>query len=448
LALPSPAVAAPVCGDLPDLMIVFDRSSSMSSKLSLYSSSKWSIAKNALKQLVQTFAGKMRFGLAIFPGLSSECDSPKLDIAMGSGDLASFTAKLGSTGPKGATPIEKGLKFAYSYLKTIPTPSKHVLLITDGIETCGGDADEYAKKLLASGIKTYVVGFGSGVNKNELEGIAKDGGTSNYFQADSPAALTSALQAIAGQVSCCGNGILDGGEACDTAIAAGKTGACPTTCDDGDPCTVDAPKGNDCAASCSHSPVTAFQAGDGCCPPGGTQAKDGDCPASCGDGVVSAGETCDIAVPSGPGSCSLLCDDGDPCTTDALSGAGCNVTCTHDAVAPNALQKDGCCPSSAPPTSDVDCLPPCDPDSNNTKCVDPCQAVNCPDGHICKFGQCTPWEPIAQEPAEPTADPVDPRLGTIEAGCACTLAGSSAGSNPLLLLLGLLALGLLWRARR
>ena len=35
----------------------------------------------------------------------------------------------------------------------------------------------------------------------------------------------------------CGNGVVDSGETCDIAIAAGQPGACPVSCGDGNPCT-------------------------------------------------------------------------------------------------------------------------------------------------------------------------------------------------------------------
>jgi hypothetical protein len=49
----------------------------------------------------------------------------------------------------------------------------------------------------------------------------------------------------------CGDGTIDSGESCD--------GDCPTTCDDGDPCTKDASTGspNLCNLKCSHSPASA-----------------------------------------------------------------------------------------------------------------------------------------------------------------------------------------------
>ena len=54
--------------------------------------------------------------------------------------------------------------------------------------------------------------------------------------------------------------------------------------------------------------MTAFVAGDGCCPAGCNLTVDSDCSATCGNGVVEAGETCDGV------NCPTDCNDGNACT--------------------------------------------------------------------------------------------------------------------------------------
>lgn len=163
----------------------------------------------------------------------------------------------------------------------------------------------------------------------------------------------------------CGNGLLESGEACDTTIAAGSPGACPTmaSCDDMDPCTTDSvAAGGSCDAACAHTDVTAFVDGDMCCPPGGTLATDSDCAGRCGDGVVSGSETCDTAIAAGAtGACptAASCDDGDPCTTDRLRRGGtCTATCRNTTIT-TPMDGDMCCPAGANQTTDADCPSVC-----------------------------------------------------------------------------------------
>jgi hypothetical protein len=154
----------------------------------------------------------------------------------------------------------------------------------------------------------------------------------------------------------CGDGVRTAGEACDRGITAGIAGACPTTCDDGDACTIDTTSGAaaGCTRSCSHKPVTACIPGDGCCPTGCSAAADRDCAPDCGDGRLGSGETCDP-----PATCPVVCpDDGDPCTTEVLSGdpKNCNAACRHvPVVACSGTVADLCCPTGCGPNKDVDC---------------------------------------------------------------------------------------------
>ena len=163
----------------------------------------------------------------------------------------------------------------------------------------------------------------------------------------------------------CGNGRLDPGETCDTARAPELPGACPATCDDGIPCTRDDRSGDGCVVLCSHLEITIVSPGDGCCPANAGHATDPDCSATCGtpnvDPVVDPGETCDIAITTGPGLCPKAdsCDDKDPCTVDQLiSAATCSARCSHTPIVVPA-DSDACCPIGANAKTDSDCVPAC-----------------------------------------------------------------------------------------
>jgi cysteine-rich repeat protein len=106
----------------------------------------------------------------------------------------------------------------------------------------------------------------------------------------------------------CGNGELDLGETCDTSIATGTAGSCPSACDDGDVCTSDAlVNAGTCRADCLETPVLAGGPSDSCCPVGADLGDDVDCASSCGDGVISSPETCDDGNEVGGDGCSATC---------------------------------------------------------------------------------------------------------------------------------------------
>lgn len=71
----------------------------------------------------------------------------------------------------------------------------------------------------------------------------------------------------------CGNGVREGFETCD------PPETCPTSCEDGLACTVDALVGSadTCDVRCERTPITECANGDGCCAPGCVQAEDDDC---------------------------------------------------------------------------------------------------------------------------------------------------------------------------
>ena len=131
----------------------------------------------------------------------------------------------------------------------------------------------------------------------------------------------------------CGDGVRNGNETCD--------GDCPTSCDDGDPCTVDKLVGSasQCTAACANTSKPASgQVKDGCCTGGVTDAQDADCvsvsPVAplCGNGVIDLGELCDDSLPKS--ACpknSADCERarGAACWHWMVEGEGCQRRCVR-----------------------------------------------------------------------------------------------------------------------
>ncbi len=105
----------------------------------------------------------------------------------------------------------------------------------------------------------------------------------------------------------CGNGVVDPGETCDTAILVGA-GRCPTACDDGMACTrnVLANMGT-CMATCTFPAITMPMSGDGCCPPGANANNDSDCTPVCGNMIVEGNEQCDDGNMNNNDACNNMC---------------------------------------------------------------------------------------------------------------------------------------------
>jgi hypothetical protein len=179
----------------------------------------------------------------------------------------------------------------------------------------------------------------------------------------------------------CGDGIFSVGETCDSAIAAGQVGACPTSCDDNNSCTTDTMVGSvqTCDVACDHQAITQCIAGDGCCPSGCTHDSDNDCSGACGT--------------------SLSCDDDNPCTQDGCDSKNgvCvhntllnhdQVSCDPDGLGTDFTNTDGVC------TSDMTCLRLiCRPCENDQDCLD--GHCVCADG-TCSTKRCYDRTPLCQ----------------------------------------------------
>lgn len=190
-----------------NFLIVLDRSGSMEEKLPS-GPSKWSLATAAVKTVTATNQTSIRFGLSMFPG-AAKCSEGTNSVAVGDSTAALVSQALPATAAGSGTPIGAALVLASKRPElTDMTRANFVLLVTDGIENCGGDPASAVRAMAARGIKTYVVGFGADVDATRLSQLAVEGGTARlgttkYYQADDQASLNAAFGQIAQGASGC-----------------------------------------------------------------------------------------------------------------------------------------------------------------------------------------------------------------------------------------------------
>jgi von Willebrand factor type A domain-containing protein len=189
-----------------DFAIVLDCSGSMKEKTP-EGGTKMETAKRVLTDLVQKMPeglnvafvtyGHEVFGRADDP---RNCTAVKVARAIspldsaGRSELSSLIAGLR---PTGATPIALSLKTAGQELAKRDVFSG-LILITDGLETCGGNPAAEAAALAANkcSFGVHVVGFGAKPEEDtKLKGIA-DAGHGKYYNADSARELADALGGI------------------------------------------------------------------------------------------------------------------------------------------------------------------------------------------------------------------------------------------------------------
>ncbi|HEY4220426.1 MAG TPA: vWA domain-containing protein, partial [Myxococcota bacterium] len=191
----------------PNMMIVFDRSGSMKDNLNHDDGRKIDVATAAVTALVNAHGNDIRFGFAPFPSAEQVCNQNESCaqgfVAVDVGDnsaqpIVDFMAGMNTCQ---GTPTGDQIHLMDSYAPLQDgSRNNFILLITDGAANCGADTPTEIGDLLAGqggqfpAVKTFVIGFGSGVDAGQLTDMSNAGGEAqpghpNYFQADSAASL-------------------------------------------------------------------------------------------------------------------------------------------------------------------------------------------------------------------------------------------------------------------
>jgi len=223
--------------DPPDMLVILDRSDSMTSYVGTQGT-RISLAISAIEKIVAPPTDtSMRFGLQVLPAIGGAECSTQLVVPMGLGTSGAITNALTTMSPQldYGTPIGGALTSALGTFSKTKTSNRkqYVLLVTDGGECCSCNTNDYdvsiTQKLYEAGVETFVVGFGGDDEPVLLNDIACAGHTASnfatsctcqgdacrasssinasttplYFKASDGVALKQSLAAITNQ-TCCG----------------------------------------------------------------------------------------------------------------------------------------------------------------------------------------------------------------------------------------------------
>ena len=217
-----------VKGGTPDLLIIQDRSGSMSMDAmgGNTTPSKWTSITTAISQVVMSVTS-VDWGLMMFPstsgggGIFGGCSPPTTpDVPVAAMNGAAVSSALSAASPNGGTPTTATLNAAVSYLQGLSNMHTHYLLLaTDGEPNCGaggGNSDAAAAEqavtaAATAGIKTFVVGIGANTGADAtLTQMAMNGGVPNmtpgqkaYYEVSSTTDLVTVLNKVAGQIVSC-----------------------------------------------------------------------------------------------------------------------------------------------------------------------------------------------------------------------------------------------------
>ncbi|MCP3960506.1 MAG: VWA domain-containing protein [bacterium] len=196
-AVSGPARAEEAPAAPPDLLLILDASGSMWGHIQ--GENKIVIARRVIKELVGELPEGSEVGLVAYGHRrEGDCDDIETIAEIAALDKAAFTGKVEALNPKGKTPITKAVVAAFDNVRGRDDATT-ILLVSDGIETCGGDPCQAVRDAKASGIEfvMHVVGFDvAKEDVSQLECAAQAGG-GLYFDAQNAEELSEALEAAA-----------------------------------------------------------------------------------------------------------------------------------------------------------------------------------------------------------------------------------------------------------
>lgn len=150
------------------ILFLFDGSGSMLEQWGRPNQTKIGIAKSILTQIVDSLRknDKLELALRIYGHRSireaNNCTDTWLEVPFKAKNHQAIIDKLKELKPKGVTPITYSLEQAAKDFPASPGYRNIVILITDGIESCGGDLCATSRELQKKGVflRPYIIGLG------------------------------------------------------------------------------------------------------------------------------------------------------------------------------------------------------------------------------------------------------------------------------------------------
>lgn len=193
LALAPPALAEGV-----RTIIVMDGSGSMWGQID--GQPKLQIARAAVAEVVSGLPPEEEIGVMAYGHrVKGDCSDIELLVPPAAGNADAVIGAVNAMRFLGKTPLSEAVRQAAEELRYAERAAS-VVLVTDGLETCGSDPCALARELEASGVDftAHVIGFGlSAADGAEVACIAEETG-GRFLQAGDAGTLSGALRAVVG----------------------------------------------------------------------------------------------------------------------------------------------------------------------------------------------------------------------------------------------------------
>ncbi|MGH8521701.1 MAG: vWA domain-containing protein [Gammaproteobacteria bacterium] len=178
-----------------NLLFIFDASGSMKEKIAS-GETRLAVAKRAMQEALGQMPADMRLGLLLYGHRrSKDCTDVELVAPIGSEPAGTLAGRIAALDGKGETPIAESLRQAVRSFAALKGQSNRVVLVTDGIEECGGDPCAAAQEVNAAGLNLKVDIIGFTLNKQERQTVKcvteRTGG--KFYEAENLPTLAAAL---------------------------------------------------------------------------------------------------------------------------------------------------------------------------------------------------------------------------------------------------------------
>ena len=181
-----------------NVMFIFDSSGSMKKQIAS-GESRSEAAKRAMAAALGEMPAATRMGLLMYGHRrAKDCTDIEVLFPIGTTEVAGIAGSIRASKPKGETPIAAALEQAAKNFVALQGQSNSIVLVTDGIEECGGDPCAAARAIREAGlgIKAHVVGFTLSEKQRQTVQCVADETGGKYFDAQDADGLSEALAEV------------------------------------------------------------------------------------------------------------------------------------------------------------------------------------------------------------------------------------------------------------
>lgn len=175
------------------IIFIYDASGSMWGQME--GKTKMQIAADVLSGSVEKLAENQQIGLVAYGHRQkSDCEDVEFLIDAENTDKSLVAQSIKKIKPLGRTPLAYSATQVIEKLRTSKMKAT-IILVTDGIESCGGDICEVVRLAREEGVafKMHIIGFGLKEDETEQLKCAAAAGDGQYFDAANAGALNDAL---------------------------------------------------------------------------------------------------------------------------------------------------------------------------------------------------------------------------------------------------------------